>query len=140
MSLDNTDILEFVIGGVAAAGTMLGIYLNAKTNKMQDDHIAHVLAVEKCFSESASLAAGQTLYAEKTFAKTIDMTAGFAATAAATAAAAKVAETFSKDLNAKVDKTQEAVHRVEVVQAGQSENMKNMDKNIQTIADSVKKE
>lgn len=108
MAMDTTDILEWAIGGITVAGASIMGYLNLKTNKMQEDHIKHVL------------------YVQETYAKSADVAAGFAS-------AAKVAENFGKDLNAKVDKTQEAVHRVEVVQAAQSENIKNMDKNLEAI-------
>ena len=113
MAMDDISVLQWAIGGVAAAGSTVLWILYMKTNAIEDAHTKHVLHVQE------------------TYAKTIDMNAGFTA---ATAAAAIT----SAALNAKMDKTQDAVHAIGLVQATQAANIENMDKNLKSIADTIK--
>ena len=121
ISSDDTNVLEWAIGGISAIFGSINWYLNMKTNKIQEDLTAHILHTEKTYAEKQTMNDGFA-------AQTRTTNDGFAAATRATIA-----------LSEKVEKTQSAVQEIALVQATQAANIQNMDKNLEAIADTIKK-
>jgi hypothetical protein len=119
-NVDTSNILSWAVGLIFTAGVLVCAFLNrkidivdVKTDAIKTSLDAHVLLVEQTYAKAPAMKEGFEI-------------------------AAKTAEKVAAALDAKLDKTQDAVQGIALEQAKQGENIKSMGDSIKNIALSIK--